>query len=366
MYIGQAEGLKVYVSEAMDTPCLCAGWKPAVYLTPESLASKERYRHVLTHELTHYRHKDHIWCMLRSLCTVIYWFHPLVWMAGRAWAADCEKACDEGTIAALGEAQKMAYGRTLIEMLAQRPLHSKITHCCSGLQEGKEEMKERITLIAGKQKKRIWIAVPALLLILLLAGATTGCGSRADKTAAKQTETPQSKTEEEQILEGAVLSSSQTDASGAYIWALDMDQDGKTEDIALNVSEPGENNLRECRIEVHTGETGNGQVLTANAEGFTPQAGVSAYSPDRKMILLAFCTENSDGSCITWFYRYAYEKLYPAGAIPADIRTLNQTNENLMLYRDKDVLKILDGNDPTRPARQWYWNGAQMEELPAI
>ena len=227
-------------------------------------------------------------------------------------------------------------------------------------------MKERITLIAGKQKTRIWIVVPALLLTLLLAAASTGCGRQADKTAAKQTEAPRSKTEDEQILEGAVLSSSQTDASGAQVWTLDLDQDGKTEDIALNVSEPDENNLIECRIQVHTGETGDGQVLTGNAEGFTPAPGLSAYSPDGKMILLAFCTENSDGSCTTWFYRYAYEKLYPAGAIPADIRTLDQKNESPMLYRDKDVLKLLDGNDFTGPAGQWYWNGAEMEELPAV
>ncbi len=94
--LGKEGKVRIYEAEGLETPCLCAGFPPVIYLTPESMVTEARYRHVLTHELTHYRHGDHIWCLVRSLCTVIYWFHPLVWAAGRAWALDCEQACDEG------------------------------------------------------------------------------------------------------------------------------------------------------------------------------------------------------------------------------------------------------------------------------
>ena len=166
--LGKEGRVRIYESEGLDTPCLCAGFPPVIYLTPESLATETRYRHILTHELTHYRHGDHIWCLVRSLCTVIYWFHPLVWAAGRAWALDCEQACDEGVIARLGEAERKGYGHTLIEMMTGAAPAFHLPHCTTGVAEGKRAMRERLVSLAAKRRKFGGMAVAAILTALLL------------------------------------------------------------------------------------------------------------------------------------------------------------------------------------------------------
>lgn len=59
--------LPVYEAEGLSSPCLCGVLRPAVYLTPEAAEDGTVRTHVLAHELTHFRHRDHIWSLLRCL-----------------------------------------------------------------------------------------------------------------------------------------------------------------------------------------------------------------------------------------------------------------------------------------------------------
>ena len=112
--------LPVYVTGAIVSPCLFGLFRPAVYLTPKAAASPDSLRHVLTHELCHFRHGDHIWSLLRGLCLSLYWFDPLVWAAAILSRADSELACDEAAIRALGAEHRLGYGKTLVDMIAVR------------------------------------------------------------------------------------------------------------------------------------------------------------------------------------------------------------------------------------------------------
>ena len=113
--------LSVYMTEAVPTPCVFGLFRPAIYLTPEAAKDSLIRSHVLEHELTHYRHFDHVWSLLRSLCLVLHWYNPLVWIAAKVSRADAELACDEGTLARLGESQRGNYGRTLIGLTCSAP-----------------------------------------------------------------------------------------------------------------------------------------------------------------------------------------------------------------------------------------------------
>ena len=161
--------LPVYVAENIETPCLFGVLHPAVYLTPEVSDNPNTLRHALAHELTHYRHGDHIWSNLRCLCLVIHWFNPLVWLAARLSRQDAELACDEGTIRRLGEAERAAYGRTLIAMTCSKksnPLSAATTMTASA-----KDVKERIFMIAKRPKN----ALTALLAVTLGAALLAGC-----------------------------------------------------------------------------------------------------------------------------------------------------------------------------------------------
>ena len=88
--------LPVYVTEVVPTPCVFGLFRPVIYLTPQTAEEGQVRDHVLEHELTHYRHLDHIWSGLRSLCLVLHWYNPLVWAAAKVSRAAAELACDEG------------------------------------------------------------------------------------------------------------------------------------------------------------------------------------------------------------------------------------------------------------------------------
>ena len=103
--------LRVYRTAVIDTPCLFGVFRPAIYLT-EQAGEDEGQHHILTHEMTHYKHLDHIWGLLRCLCLALHWYNPLVWAAAICSRRDSELACDEAVIKQLGEDSRAEYGKT--------------------------------------------------------------------------------------------------------------------------------------------------------------------------------------------------------------------------------------------------------------
>ncbi len=161
--------LPLYITEAVETPCLFGVLRPAIYITPEAASEPETLRHSVEHELTHYRHGDHIWALLRCLCLVLHWYDPLVWLAAALSRRDAELACDEATIRRLGEAERAAYGRTLIRISCER--RATLLRTATTMNCGKRGLRERIALIAKRPKT----AAYALVILILAAIAVTGC-----------------------------------------------------------------------------------------------------------------------------------------------------------------------------------------------
>lgn len=163
--------LPVYTATGLASPCLYGLWNPAVYLTPESLSDDRRTAYVLAHELTHYRQKDHLWSFIRILCLCIHWFNPLAWLAVVLSRRDSELACDEGTLRRLGNEQRAAYGKTLIEMVSEPLKPSHLFCCATTMTGGKKEMTERIKRIAKQPKMR----KTTLLVVVIIAALSVSC-----------------------------------------------------------------------------------------------------------------------------------------------------------------------------------------------
>lgn len=174
------EGRRVYVVERLVSPCVFGLFRPAIYLTPDVAAEPERLHHVLTHERTHLAHGDHIWALLRSICVALHWYNPLVWMAAALARRDAELACDEGAIRRLGEDQRIAYGRTLIRLVARRRTAGDLLSVATTMTGGRSSIRERITLIA-KRPRTLLMALPAVLLIVAVAVGCTFTGADGDE-----------------------------------------------------------------------------------------------------------------------------------------------------------------------------------------
>ncbi len=177
VYPASGSKLPVYVSDHIASPCLFGLLHPAVYLTHKAVDSEENTRYALAHELCHFRHGDHIWSILRCLCLATWWWNPLVWAAAIFSREDSELACDESVIKQIGQENRIAYGRTLVDMIALKKAPIGLMCAATTMASGKRGLKERLNMIIKSPKTVIPALAAVLLIVTLSAGCTfTGAG----------------------------------------------------------------------------------------------------------------------------------------------------------------------------------------------
>nr|WP_325230053.1 M56 family metallopeptidase [uncultured Oscillibacter sp.] len=160
--------LPVYTLAGLPSPCLFGVLRPAVYVTPETAADPGMLRHVLAHEVTHFRQGDHVWSLLRCAALAVHWWNPLVWLAAVLSRRDAELACDEGTLKRLGDGERRAYGSTLLALVTAKPRPGDLLRCATTMTGDKRSLQERVRRIARAPKRWLWAAVLSAALALLV------------------------------------------------------------------------------------------------------------------------------------------------------------------------------------------------------
>lgn len=172
--------LPVYlVEEGLPSPCLFGLFRPAIYLTPAAISAPERLRHVLAHETAHARHGDPLWSLLRCVCLAIYWFNPLVWVAALVSRTDCELACDEAALSHLDQAERIAYGQTLLSLVPVRRAPSNPLLSATTMTAGKRQLRDRILRIA-ENRQTVAVALFAVVALVALVCVVTFTGGSGD------------------------------------------------------------------------------------------------------------------------------------------------------------------------------------------
>lgn len=178
--------LKVYRADFLHSPCLFGLLKPAVYLNEKALADENTIKTVLTHELCHYAHGDHLWSFVRCVLLAVYWFDPFVWMAAAMSRTDCELACDEAAVKKLGEENRIAYGKALVGMIEIKQAPVGLACAATTMVSGKRGIKERVKMIANNHKTRAWAAVALALIMVLAIGCTFGTAKQKEPVTASE------------------------------------------------------------------------------------------------------------------------------------------------------------------------------------
>ena len=86
------------------------------------------------HEEAHVARRDGLWQFIAQLACAVYWFHPLVWWAGRRAAQERERACDDIVLAS--GIEPASYAQRLVDaarLLAAPPLAALAVSGESGL-----------------------------------------------------------------------------------------------------------------------------------------------------------------------------------------------------------------------------------------
>lgn len=178
---------------------------PAVYgllnptlLLPEFLVtgrSREQLATVIAHELVHVRRGDLAVGLWTFVTQAAWWFHPLVWWAGRELDRERERSCDEEVVAAL-RCASTTYAQTLLDILkSQRRV--RILPAWPGMRpiditrRRLEHIVARGAFARARTPRRYWLAA-AVTFLLAAPGAELRLAARAalaeedQQTAAKE------------------------------------------------------------------------------------------------------------------------------------------------------------------------------------
>ena len=152
----------IYQSEKVCSPFVLGIIKPKIYL-PYHMDSREM-DHVIAHEQTHIRRKDHWWKPLGFLLLTIHWFNPLMWLSYILLCRDIELACDEKVIREMGNEQRADYTQALVACSVDRRL---ITAC--PLAFGEIGVKERVKSVMNYKKPAFWIVLASVIVCAVIA-----------------------------------------------------------------------------------------------------------------------------------------------------------------------------------------------------
>lgn len=152
----------IYQSEKVCSPFVLGIIRPKIYL-PYHMDSREM-DHVIAHEQTHIRRKDHWWKPLGFLLLTTHWFNPLMWFSYILLCRDIELACDEKVIRKMSNEQRADYTQALVACSVDRRL---ITAC--PLAFGEIGVKERVKSVMNYKKPAFWIVLASVIVCAVIA-----------------------------------------------------------------------------------------------------------------------------------------------------------------------------------------------------
>ena len=184
---------RLVLTSCVQSAGICGVWRSAVLL-PESYCdlSHEQLGHVFAHEFAHLKRGDLIVSAIQSLLHVVYWFNPVLWLAGRRLRDLREICCDAAVSVRLRERTR-EYGLTLLTAAAlpsQARLEPELG--LLGLFENPAFLRRRIEYLAHpawKHRRLRWIAAAAAAALVTLFVMPMAALKAAPATDAKPTAT---------------------------------------------------------------------------------------------------------------------------------------------------------------------------------
>ena len=173
--MGIAKRVRLLICPCISSPMMIGFRAPAILL-PQSPIPEDALPYILRHELVHFKRKDLWFKSLVILATSIHWFNPVLYLAARAIALQCEISCDAQVVSGTDAAGRQRYGEAILEAIRRRPRMQ--TAFSTNFYSGRAGMKKRIFSILDTRKKKAGIV---LLCLILLGTAGTGAAFAADR-----------------------------------------------------------------------------------------------------------------------------------------------------------------------------------------
>jgi prepilin-type processing-associated H-X9-DG protein len=176
--------------EGSGSPFLTGAFRPAIVLPASLLAecAAAELGLMVAHELAHLKRRDLPWGWLPAAMQALFWFHPLVWLAGPEWRLAQEMACDELAMWA-AKAPPGDYGEVLLNVAAQSRAHVAAGLITVGVLESYETLQRRLMAmksfgrVSNKRLVTVGIVVAALAAVGLVPWRVTAQTSSTGSAA---------------------------------------------------------------------------------------------------------------------------------------------------------------------------------------
>ncbi len=175
--LGIKRKIRLAVQHVFPVPAITGVIKPVLILPVETLSGKDagKMKHILLHELTHYKKGDIIVTYLLNILNAVYWFNPLVWVCCGLVRKDMEILCDNRVIGRIGKENRQNYIETVLQFSLKK--HTPGLNPAMSLGDGRIAMQKRIMGMFMRKQTKTRIKIPVLLLciVIIFTCFTTAC-----------------------------------------------------------------------------------------------------------------------------------------------------------------------------------------------
>lgn len=181
--------VRIFTGPGITTPFTRGVFKPKIYL-PESVLSwqENELNALVLHEYAHIKRKDLLFITLQNIVQLLFFFHPLVWLASRQISRYREKACDDFAIHAL-QGKALEYGKLLLKSIDEamdwRPIPSMSTY----FHHSKKFLFNRFHYILNRKGNimtKLKLSQKLVLVGLIIFGIVISCQKKEQPTQAEQ------------------------------------------------------------------------------------------------------------------------------------------------------------------------------------
>ncbi|MGD0087279.1 MAG: M56 family metallopeptidase [Verrucomicrobiota bacterium] len=175
---GSGSRVRLKIVDGQLSPAVCGLFHPVILL-PRTLVEKlsaGQLRAVLLHELFHLRRKD-VWVnCAQALLQIVYWWHPLLWLANARIRRVREEAVDDAVMLALRD-EAEDYAPTLLEVARLAFRRPRLSLGLVGIMESRSALRQRIErLVNFRAPRKAGLTVVSLCGIFVFSAVALPMG----------------------------------------------------------------------------------------------------------------------------------------------------------------------------------------------
>lgn len=145
----------------LSSPVLWGVFSPTIYL-PKDLEDAEK-TYIIAHEKYHRKRRDYLVKPILYIITIVYWFHPLVWLAYHLCCEDMEMSCDEAVLEKAETNIRKEYAYSLLKYAAKQN-----GFLLNPLTFGEPSVRSRIEFVLKYKKKSVYVTIVALVVTVAM------------------------------------------------------------------------------------------------------------------------------------------------------------------------------------------------------